>query len=396
MKTSYKRLSIMYLIQFFAWGTIAPVMSLYMKQDLGFDGIQIGIVLSTGSIAVFFSPLVSSIIADRYVSSKTLLILCNIAAGSLLYLLTRQTNFIFFLIIYLFYMILNQPLSGLLNALTFHSLKNAKTDFGKMRVWGTIGWAAAGWLFGIIGLVFGKSPLSLLLIIGVITFFIQSIYSLTLPRPVRVQDPVSFLPKEAISDFFQNPVLIVIFIALVVYIIDTIYYVGISINLNQIGFSENALLPVMSLGQISEIFSMFIVGYLITKFSFRRIFQIGLLMEIIRFGFLIFPDNKLFTISGILFHGPAYAFFFATMFIYIDNRVSITSRSGVHQLITFSTVGFGKLIGNWIAGIVMQFSTQTDKMIDFTEFWAFPLLISIILLSLTFLLRHFGKLFAST
>ncbi len=36
----------------------------------------------------------------------------------------------------------------LTNSLAFAHLPNGEKDFGSVRLWGTIGWVAIGWIFG--------------------------------------------------------------------------------------------------------------------------------------------------------------------------------------------------------------------------------------------------------
>ncbi len=49
----------------------------------------------------------------------------------------------------LVYCLLYAPTLALTNSIAFMNLKNSEKEFGRIRVWGTIGWIAAGWaLFG--------------------------------------------------------------------------------------------------------------------------------------------------------------------------------------------------------------------------------------------------------
>ena len=47
--------------------------------------------------------------------------------------------------IMLVYCLVYAPTLALTNSIAFINLKDSEKDFGKIRVWGTIGWIAAGW-----------------------------------------------------------------------------------------------------------------------------------------------------------------------------------------------------------------------------------------------------------
>lgn len=379
----------MYFLQFFAWGCISPVLSLYMRQFLGFDGNQIGIIFSLGSTAVFISPLITSIVADRYAGSKSLILLLNIFSALIFSLLLFQTEFAKFAFLFIVYMLINQPMNGLLNSITFNIMNESsicsKKNFGRFRVWGTIGWALSGWIFGLVGLFIPGVSLRVILWAGVGGFIAQSFYIVSLPSPAGGKVPVSFLPKEAFADFMKKPVILTAIAALFMYIAESFYYMGASIHLKQSGLPESVLMPVMSLGQFTEVFAMFLLGGFLLKYSFRKVLLTGLILEIIRFSLLAFPENIAINISGILFHGPAYTFFFAAYIIYIDSFVSKESRSGVHQLLTFTTVGFGKLIGNRLGGGIMNIAGTSDGKINFTFYWGVPLLTAVLVFIVMFI-----------
>ena len=63
---------------------------------------------------------------------------------------------------------------------------------------------------------------------------------------------------------------------------------------------------------------------------------------------------------GILLHGVCYDFFFVTGQIYVDNKAPVEIRANAQGLISLVTYGAGMIIGNLIAGpIVDAFATVT-------------------------------------
>ena len=144
------RLSIMMFLQFFAWGAWFATLALAMgTNDLG---DFIGGAFESAPIAAIISPLFLGLIADRLFSSEKVmgvllliggLIMCGIAMlapnGA------ESGNTIVWLMIA--YMLCYMPTLGLGNAITFTHLK--PEQFPQARVWGTIGWIAAGLILGL-------------------------------------------------------------------------------------------------------------------------------------------------------------------------------------------------------------------------------------------------------
>ena len=86
----------------------------------------------------------------------------------------------------------------------------------------------------------------------------------------------------------------------------------------------------------------------------------------------------LLILTGLSFHGIAYAFFFTTAFIYLDKHCDSASRSGVFQLFAIINSGFGSFCGSLAAGKTLDFFKIPETgQIDYQGFWMVPTLLSI-------------------
>jgi MFS family permease len=157
--------------------------------------------------------------------------------------------------------------------------------------------------------------------------------------------------------------------------VERYFYYGAAPFLKSIGFANKYLMPVLSLGQISEILAMLITGFLIKKFGYRIVMIFGLIMELLKLSALFFGYPVIFLLTGLFVHGFAYAFYFIPFIILLDSYCSKTTRIGVHQLSTVFTMGFGNLAGNLIAGAVMGYAT-VNSVVDYQKFWLVPIIIT--------------------
>jgi nucleoside transporter len=378
MKFSTKvQLSIMMILQFIAAGAITPIFSLYLKDYLHFDGIQTGLIIGTSSIAAFVSPLVTSFIADKIISAERLYTICQFGGAVVMGILAFQINFMSVLLLYLFYSIIIGPTFALINAIIFHNAsKEDSKNYGFLRVWGTIGWIIVAWIFYF---YLNKFPEKIpdVLKLSCITTFMLSIFSLTFPKTHARAKSESFIPIESIKVIIKPEIIFLLLFGLCINMLERYFYYGAAPFLKSIGFENKLLMPIMSLGQISEIIAMLLTGLLIKKLGYKIVMIFGLLMEMIRFSGLFFGKPLIFVLSGLFVHGFAYTFYYVPFIIFLDSHCSKKARTGVHQLSTIFTTGFGNFLGSMIAGIVIDHSTVVN-IVDFKKFWTVPIIITIL------------------
>ncbi|MDR2592358.1 MAG: MFS transporter [Chitinispirillales bacterium] len=397
MRYPKTRLSLLMFIQFFIWGATGPILSLYLRDCLGFSGAQVGLILGLSALGSIFSPAFMSFVADRLISSERLLCLLNAVGGICMYVFSRQTGWYQALTVYVVYQIVVSPMSPLLNAITFHHSPSERRKFGNIRVWGTIGWIAVAW-FASFGLQHGGaaqaageggSKLPVLLDISAITSFIMAAYCLTIPKRVKPAQPSVSTPepasaprpstRAALNVVLSPRVLALAAATAAITFVDKFYNVGTSPFLRSAGLSERAVMPAMSLGQVPEIVAMGILGYLLARFGAKKVLMLGVAMEIFRFAACAVGVNMPLIYAALCVHGLAYTFTMVTAVICLDGFCDVNKRSGVHQLFNVATAGIGGFLGSYAAGRTMDLFTDAAGAVNYRAYWAVPLTISILI-----------------
>ena len=142
-----RRLSVMMFLEYVIWGSWLPLLALYLSQFLHFSGGDIGWIFATQAVASLTGIFISGQLADRYFSTERFLAISHLIGGLAMFALAQQKTFWPFFVTMLVYMVVYVPTLSLTNSICFHHLKNAQDDFGRVRLWGTIGWIAASWPF---------------------------------------------------------------------------------------------------------------------------------------------------------------------------------------------------------------------------------------------------------
>jgi nucleoside transporter len=384
----------MMFLQFFIAGAFTPVLSLYLKDSLRFSGVQVGVILSVTAAGSIVAPLVTTLIADRLVRAERLLGILQMLGGALMGAFAAQKNFLPVAVLYFCYTLISVPTFALTNAIVFHHIPDTRHTFGAVRVWGTIGWIAVAWLFSWFWLRGGGSGVAAsrlpdALNLAAVSSFVLGLYAFTLPASSRLRENrAGFLPVESLR-VLKNPSIIrLCIVMLVISFFYRFYFFGTAPFLRAIGFPDSAIMPVMSLGQLPEIFAMGILGWLLLRYGSKKILVIGLVLDISRYVTAALGAPHWLVIAGLTVHGLSYTFIYTTASIYLDRFCDHRSRTGAHQLFSMITSGIGSFAGNLFCGITMDACTAGRSSVNYHAFWLVP---SVSLFIMLFVLLFFLK-----
>ena len=163
-------------------------------------------------------------------------------------------------------------------------------------------------------------------------------------------------------------------------------------------------MPVMSVGQVAEFATMLVLGVALKKLGWRWTMVVGVLGHAVRFGaYAYFPEYQGLIILIQVLHGVCYAFFFATVYIFVDAYFPKDARSSAQGLFNLMILGIGALAANSICPYLFDnvFSTTGDgpggvKTTDFHGLFMVPLLCASVAAVVLALLFHPPEVSTST
>ncbi len=359
------RLGAMMFLQYAIWGSWAPVLSAYLTNNLGFQGVQLGIIFSLLPLATIIAPFVGGQFADRYFPTQKVIAALQLVGGLILILIASVTAFAPMMWLMLLYCLIYAPTLALTNSIAFINLRSSEKEFGAIRVWGTIGWIAAGWL--LTGWrTLAKSPEEVafrgdMLILAGVFSIIMGLQSFTLPHTPPKKEaakPWAFL--EALKMLKEKNFLVFALISFVVATELQFYYVLTAPFLisPQIGISQKILSFVMTIAQIAEIFVMaFMLSWALKKFGMRRTLILGILAWPLRYIIFVIGTPSWLVVASLALHGFCYVFFFTAAFIYVDNVAPKDIRASAQSLIAVVILGIGNFIGANFSGWIKDVFT---------------------------------------
>ncbi len=386
------RLGIMMFLQYAIWGAWAPVLSVYLINDLGFSGFQAGVIYALLPLATIISPFIGGQVADRYFSSEKVIAFLAFTGGLVLLVVSRTTDYTVMTVLMLVYCLIYAPTLALTNSIAMINLKDSEEEFGPIRVGGTLGWIAAGWLLtGWRQAAGGDAIPSLqgdMLFLAGLFSIVMALQSLTLPHTPPQKEgvkPWAFL--ESMKMLKAKDFVIFVGITFVVATELEFYYILTApfLESEQIGVATANTPLVMTIAQVAEIFVMaFLLSYFLKKYGMRRTLAIGVIAWPIRYIIFAIGTPAWLVIASLALHGFCYVFFFVAAFIYVDKVAPPDIRASAQSLIAIVALGFGRFLGSLFAGWIKDVFT-TEAGTNWTNVFLVPCVLTI-LCALAFLL----------
>ncbi|MEP7270176.1 MAG: MFS transporter [Acidobacteriota bacterium] len=350
------QLSVMMFAQFFIWGAWYVTAPNYLGT-IGFKAEDFGWTYAVGPIAGMISPFFVGMVADRFFPAQRVLAVMHLLGAAIMYgttlMMQSATPSPDLINLALFgYTLTFFPTLALTNTLAMKNMTTPEKEFPLIRVFGTIGWIAAGLALSWVG--WDKSIAMFHLTAG--AALVLGLYSFTLPdTPPVSQGKVSIrqiLGLDAIVLLRDRSYLTFVLCSLLICIPLAFYY---QITSRIVEMSDLPIGQTMSYGQMSEIFFMLIMPFFFVRLGVKWMLAVGMLAWVVRYGLFAIgapAGIRWMIILGIVLHGICYDFFFVTGQIYTDRIAPREIRAQAQGLLVLFTLGIGMAIGAKVAAVV--------------------------------------------
>jgi predicted MFS family arabinose efflux permease len=142
---------------------------------------------------------------------------------------------------------------------------------------------------------------------------------------------------------------------------------------NRVGIAGNLSMVVLSLGQVAEILTMLVLGKVLVKLGWRTTMIVGILGHAARFlAFSFLADSIPAIIAVQLLHGICYAFFFATVYIFVDDAFPKDVRSSAQGLFNLLILGVGNMVASYVFPNLIAALTGADGKVDYQTLFYVP------------------------
>jgi len=235
------------------------------------------------------------------------------------------------------------PVLPLTEALTLEALGTERTGYGRVRLWGSLGFIAMSMGIGFVVVRFGLGTIAWALTLPLLACAVLAL-GLVVPTNPR---PHALAPHGKIN---WKPLLPVLLVATLVQISHGPYYAFFSLTLTKLGASAPVIGIFWALGVAIEIFLMAFAAPLTSRFSGLHLLQFGVTAAAVRWMVLANTDSLVLIGISQMLHAGSYASVHLAAIGMVDDVMPREHRALGQSLLSASAYGVGVGVGCSVAG----------------------------------------------
>ena len=330
-----------------------PYWGMYLDY-LGFSGKEIGqlmaIFLATKMVAPNIWAWVADWLVARYGSAMRMVVFATLLTFLIYLLLYLVAGFWPIAIVMLGYCIFWNATLPQLEAATLNHINN-KNQYGKIRLWGSLGFIIT---VTSVGLIMDLTGPEAILPSGAIALFLLFLASLLMPnKKLAINGPTNKESVNGISAVLNYKIVILLFLCFLMQLSHAPLQSFMSLYFEGYGYTNWQIGLLWTTGVVCEIF-VFIFAYrLLERYTLSSMLTFTFAVAALRWLFLgLFPDQIGLVILTQASHAITFGLYHAVM-MQIINRLFV----GVYQirgqaLYSSITFGLGGAVGSFISGYI--------------------------------------------
>lgn len=344
------QLALFYFAYFALVGVLLPYWSLYL-ESLGYSAGEIALIAALLMGTRVGAPNIWGWLADRYHNRLPLIRWgCFLALFSFA-CLTLSTDFVWMaLVIFAFSFFWNAVLAQF-EVLTLQHLFPHTGHYGRVRIWGSLGFIVAvlglGYLLPVVSVNWVPWSAALLL---VLLWFA----ALWVPAPADL--PVH--SSAPAGPAFRNPQLwLFMWVVLLVQLAHGPYYTFFSLYLKQAGWPETTIGILWSLGVVAEILLFMVSAKILVRFPLHRLLMLAVGLSALRWGLIGVGAERLWLLLlAQCLHAASFGLSHAVAIEWVRRSVPANQAGQGQALYSSVSFGLGGALGAVGSGLIWNWS----------------------------------------
>ena len=386
------RLGVLWALQWGVTGALLTYLPLYF-EGRGLSRGQLGTLFAVAAVGLWFAPVAVGQLCDRLIGAEKYLAVAHFFGGITLLTVPFAANvfaitgegFWFLVATVGLFSALYFPTLPVVSAVTFRHLPDPDAQFGRVRLWGTVGWVLSGLFVSVWlgqrealewlsrnspalrdGLEHADSLLRRLApvddadcfrIAAVLSFALSSFCAWLPASPPPEPTSGSFAPLQTLGLLKDRRFALLIAASFALSLIVPVYTLEVPGLLVRDGYDADWVPAVMTVGQLSEFPALLLLGICLKRLGVVNTFLIGLAAWVVRFTLLAATDATWPVLFGLALHGVCHVFLIVAVQLYVDARCPADLRASAQNLFAVVTVGVGMPLGFLLAGTLSEWAS---------------------------------------
>ena len=340
--------SMYYFLYYGAISILFPFLALFY-QSQGLSGGQIGLLAAISPIISFFGAPLWTGAADASRRHKLVAMLSTVGVVIVTFIFPSISSFSGLLLMISLFAIFGAPTGSLVDAAVLTMLGDRKERYGRIRLWGTIGYGViapfAGNLIGRLGLNWAFWGYAILMLGGLLVItqipFRQSHSNGSFRGGLRV-----LFANQSWMLF-----LVMVFIAGIGMATINNY---LFVYMQSLGASKTLMGFALTVSTISEIPAMFFSDRLLRRFGARGMLVIAMTTIGLRLLFYSLTTQPWVVLVIQLVHGLTFAAIYTAGVHYADQIAPPGMKSTTQGMFSGTLMGFGSAAGGLLGGLLLD------------------------------------------
>jgi len=357
----------------------------YMEKVAGFTGVQISMVIGTGSLASMLAPYVAGWLADRFLPGQRLYLLLHLMGAGALFCAWLTPSFWWLLGLVLFENLCFMGGVTLINAICFRLLKNP-SGFGWLTIGGTVGWMLVSWGFSVVLDIGGDAALRGGLLAGAVMHLAIALFAWSsLPEAPPASRGERALDWQHMRRLLGQPGLTSLLLAAAACgFAYAFVHPYTQFRFTDAGMGEGATQRGLTLGQLCEIIALLVLAALHKTIGMKRVLLLGMAALLLRMGVMSLDPPLWLLVSVQGLHGVDFAFAAVTIAIVAESLSSPETRARAQALSMLCLWGLGRFVGFFASGWAWDAYDGPDKWTFFFELPAIVVVSAMVIFAVNF------------
>ena len=343
-----RRVQVLFTLVGVAEASILPFLPIVLS-DRGLSAAEIGVVLSVAALAGFISTPLWGHAGDGRLGAERTLVLAAIAAGAAAIPLVFVHNFLALTIVVVLITAARSAMASLTDAIALEHLGDDRAQYGRVRLWLSLGWAISACVWGLV-LQWGSLGWLPWIYVGCVLVAAVAAYSVGGGRAVREPTPAGTRRAMliALAPFLLS--LLLLFAAF------NATFSFISLRIRELGGGLFVVGAATALQAVAEAPVMRITPRLNRVIGHRALYVLGSLFFIASFVAWAFLDDPLAIALVKLVAGVGFALVYVGSVLLVDDLAPPGLRGTGQGLAKAVTFGLSPILGSLAGGAIYDYA----------------------------------------